>query len=72
MPTTLTRGYAETFVASTTWVIKHRLGTMSPVVDCYTGGSPDERIVPVSIVADNENTVTVTWSVATAGRVVVI
>ena len=73
MPTIiLTHAYAETFSSSTTWVVTHRLNTSAPVVDCFTGGSPDEKIMPASVVANNDSTVTITWSVATAGRVYVV
>ena len=72
MPITITRGYAETFAAATVWTVTHRLGTWSPVVDCFSGGSPDEKIMPVSIVALTENKVQITWSDATAGRVYVV
>lgn len=68
----LTKAHAETFTASTSWVVQHNLGRVAPVVDCFTGGSPDEKIIPASVVATDENTVTITWSVATAGRVYVV
>ena len=73
MPTIiLTYAYAETFSSATTWVVKHRLNTSAPVVDCFSGGSPDEKIMPASVVATDANTVTITWSVARAGRVYVV
>lgn len=69
---TITAAYAETFTASTSWVVQHNLGTSTPVVDVFSGGSPDERLMPASVVATDANTVTITWSVATAGRVYVV
>jgi hypothetical protein len=73
MPTIiLTHAYAETFSSSLVWVVTHNLGTSAPVTDCFTGGSPDEKIMPVSVVATDNNTVTITWSSARAGRVYVV
>ncbi len=70
---TLTKAYSETVsVASTSWVIQHNLGTSTPVVDVYSGGSPDEKILPASVIATNDNTVTIAWSIATTGRVYVV
>lgn len=73
MPTIiLTHAYAETFSSAATWVVKHNLNTSAPVVDCFSDGSPDEKIMPASVVATDANTVTITWSVARAGRVYVV
>ncbi len=70
---TLTKAYSETIsVGSTSWVIQHNLGTSTPVVDVYSGGSPDEKILPATVVATDANTVTITWSSATTGRVYVV
>lgn len=69
---TVTSAYAETFTAATSWVVQHNLGTTAPVVDVFSGGSPDEKLMPASVVATDANTVTITWSVATAGRVYVV
>lgn len=69
---TITKAYAETFTSSVTWVINHGLDTPGPVVDCFSGGSPDEKIIPVAVIANDNNTITITWSVARAGRVYVV
>jgi len=69
---TLTKAYSETFASATTWVVKHRLGTIAPVVDCWSGGSPDLKMMPVSVVANSPSQVTITWSTPTAGRVYVV
>ena len=44
--------------------------TLSPIIDVWSGGSPDERLMP-DVIVINENTVRLDWSVATAGRVYV-
>ena len=66
----VTKAYSETVASSATWVIKHNLQTEAPVVDIYNGS--DVRIMPANVYADNENQLTITWSVATAGRVYVV
>ena len=64
--------YNETFTALTTWTVTHNLGTSTPCVNCYTDpGGGFVQTVPADITVVNENEFTVTWSVATAGRVVV-
>ncbi len=69
----VSKAYSETIsVGSTSWVIQHNLDTVTPVVDVYTGGSPDEKVMPATVVATDGNTVTITWSVATTGRVYVV
>lgn len=66
----VTKAYSETVASSSTWVIKHNLQTEAPVVDIYNGS--DERIMPANVYADNDNQLTIQWSVATAGRVYVV
>ena len=41
-------------------------------VSYWSGGSPDERIMPAAVVVINDDTVRLDWSVATAGRVYVV
>jgi hypothetical protein len=53
---------------SATWNINHQLNNAYPNIDCYMiyGGSK-QKLIPLSIVADNANNVTVTFSQAFAG-----
>ena len=67
----ITGAYSETFTAAMSWTVTHGRNTLSPVVDVWSGGSPDERLMPDVIVID-ENTVRLDWSVATTGRVYVV
>jgi len=66
----LAKAYSETGLTGTSWVIKHNLGTDTPVIDCYNNS--DVRIMPASVVADSAYQITVTWSVSTDGRVYVV
>ncbi len=69
----VSKAYSETIsVGSTSWVIQHNLGTLSPVVDVYNSDAPDEKVMPATVSVTDENTVTITWSVATTGRVYVV
>ena len=52
---------------ATTWVLSHGLGYY-PVVRVFTGGSPDEEILPASIVHNSVMQVTITFSGARTGR----
>ena len=62
-------GYKHTQAdSSSTWIILHSLGTLAPIVDCWiNNGSSLEKIIPASVVATNNITVTVTFSVAHSG-----
>ena len=64
--------YSETFTAATSWTVNHGRNTLSPVIDAWSGGSPDERLMPAAVVVIDEGTVRLDWSVATAGRVYVV
>ena len=58
---------------STTWVITHNLGTVTPIVDCFTTVNGDfQKIIPLSVVATSNLVVTVTWSTARSGSAVVV
>ena len=64
--------YNETFASSVTWTVTHNLNTTTPCVNCYTDpGGGFEQTIPLSVTVTNANEIDVTWSVATAGRVVV-
>jgi hypothetical protein len=58
------------FNTATTWVVNHNLGTSTVLVATYD--QADEQIIPASMEITNDNTVTITFTVATGGRVVVI
>jgi len=68
--------YEETIsIASTSWVINHGLNTTAPVVDVWVlQGSPQtyQRMLPVSVVATSASSLTITFSEATSGKVVVV
>ena len=62
----------EITVAATSWVITHNLGTETPVVDCwYDDSGTWKKISPLSVVATSTNVVTITFTSATAGKVIV-
>ncbi len=54
-------------IAATTWVIAHGLGHY-PLVRVFTGGSPDEEILPDSIVHNSVMQTTITFSTPRTGR----
>lgn len=59
--------------ASTTWIINHGLNNSEPNVDCQTTfGGVFQKVIPLTIVATDANTVTVTFSVARTGKARVI
>ncbi len=68
----VTGAYSETFTAATSWTVNHGRNTLSPVIDIWSGGSPDERLMPSAVVVINNDTVRLDWSVATSGRVYVV
>lgn len=68
--TTVTKAYRQDFTNATTVVITHNLGTDTPVVDVYD--SSDNRIMPASVVSDNTNQLTITFSGSQTGRVYVV
>lgn len=64
-------GYAQT-VASSTWIVDHNLGVNSPVVDVWeTDGTEFVQIVPDSISYTSPNSVTINFSTAKTGQVLV-
>ena len=58
----------EQTTAADTWVISHGLGYY-PLVRVFTGGSPDEEILPASVVHNSTAQVTIKFSSARTGRV---
>jgi hypothetical protein len=65
------RCFSATFVANTTWTVTHNLNTTDVDVMVFDDSSPRMAIIPDSIAATDVNTVTVTFNVAQAGRVVI-
>lgn len=58
----------EQVSASTTWTINHNLNNSYPNIDCYlTYGGSLQKILPVETVANDANTVTVTFLSAQSG-----
>lgn len=68
---TLLRAYAQTFTAATSWTVTHNLGTADVSVDVYDASSPRLAIIPDSVAITDTNTVTITFNIAQAGRVVI-
>lgn len=60
--------YREDVSSSATWVITHNLNTETPVVDVWVGG---DRQLPLTVIATSVNIVTITFTAATAGKVIV-
>lgn len=55
--------------AGTTWTITHNLGTATVAVDTFIdNGGNLEKILPLSVEHTNNNTLTITFSVAQTGR----
>lgn len=65
------RAFAQTFGAAVTWTATHNLGTADVTVDVYDASSPRQAIIPDSVAITDTNTVTVTFNVAQAGRIVI-
>jgi len=60
---------SDTFTSVTSKVVEHNFGTKDVITTVYN--SSDEQILPSSIVTTTVNSVTVTFDVATSGRIVV-
>lgn len=70
---TPTIGYSTTFPAQWTWVVNHPLASANVIVQCYhSATTPANQIFPQTIEITDINTVTITWSSAVPGRVVVM
>lgn len=64
--------YQETVSSSTSWVITHNLNTDTPVVDVwYDDSGTWKKLMPLSVVATSANVATITFTSATAGKVIV-
>ncbi len=62
----------EVSTPSASWVITHNLGTETPVVDVWFDDTGTwKRLLPLSVVATSANVVTITFTAATAGKVMV-
>ncbi len=61
----------EITVAATSWVISHNLNTDTPCVDVWVDDSGWKKIQPLTVVATDSDTVTITFTSATAGKVIV-
>lgn len=71
MGNSVVKGFAQTFGSAVTWTATHNLGTADVKVDVYDAGSPRKAIIPDDVAITDTNTVTVTFNVAQAGRVVI-
>lgn len=67
----LPRTFAQTFGAATSWTATHNLGTADVSVDVYDASTPRLAIIPDSIAITDSNTVTVTFNIPQAGRIVI-
>ena len=68
----ITGAYSEIFEAATSWTVNHGRNTLSPIIDVWSGGSPDQKLFPLEVIVVDEDTLKLTWSMATAGRVYVV
>lgn len=68
--TGVTAYYSQGFTSSTSVAVSHSLGQKYPVVKCYD--SSDQEIEPATITAVDDNNLTVTFSPAQTGKVVVV
>lgn len=61
-------------VSLTEWVIVHNLNTLAPIVNCWIDGDNSDivEIVPLSTVATDLNTATITFSNAITGTAVLL
>lgn len=64
--------YSETFTSTTSLVVTHSLNSQDVVVGVYDNESPPNVLIPDNIELTNVNSLTVSFNIATAGRVVVI
>ncbi len=64
--------YQETVSSSASWVISHNLNVDTPVVDVWwDDGGTWKKMLPLNVTATDANTVTITFTTATAGKVIV-
>lgn len=64
--------YQETVSSSASWVISHGLNIDTPAVNVwYDDSGTWRKLLPLNITATDENTVTITFTNATAGKVIV-
>ncbi len=61
--------YAEDYSSSLTWSVTHNLENKYVNITCYD--TSDKVMEPQEIEVTSENTLTITWGIATAGKVVV-
>ncbi len=61
--------HTSTFTSTGSITVVHNLGTTSPLVQAYN--SVDEQFIPQTIKIEDSNTVKVTFSTPTAGKIVV-
>jgi len=64
--------FAASFVAVTSGLFTHNLGTMDVIVQVYDSGSPRLQLFPDQIRVENSNQVSVLFNTPQSGRVVVI
>lgn len=66
------RMYSEVInSASTTWIVDHNLGSRNVQVEVLDDSSPRKVITPKKIEATSLNRITITFSQATAGKVII-
>jgi hypothetical protein len=65
------KSFAASFGAATSWTVSHNLNTTDVQVDVYDASTPRLAIIPDAIALTDANTVTITFNVAQAGRVVI-
>lgn len=63
--------YSQSFVAQTTVILAHNLGTLNVIVTCYDTSTPPLQIIPNTTAITDTNDVTVTFSIIQSGYCVV-
>lgn len=63
--------YAATFTAATSWTATHNLNTEDVIVMVLDDSSPRVGIIPDLVTITDSNTVTVSFNVAQAGRIII-
>jgi hypothetical protein len=61
--------YVSQQASSTTWTVQHNLGSLDIAVQCYD--SSNQLFIPNTVTITDQNTVTLTFSTAQAGKAVV-
>ena len=67
-----TLGFSGNYGPAVTWTIAHGLSSTDVLVECLDNSTPRNVIWPQNIAITDANNVTITWSSAVTGRVIVM